>query len=84
MEIFNKYMPKQNQIDFIPNVLIISKDLLQIPSGTKTMEGLRLNIEVSLLYMVAWLKGLGCIPIQNLMEDFATAEICRTQGNISM
>ena len=54
-------------------------DLLAIPEGTISEAGLRNNIEVSLRYMAAWLTGLGCVPINNLMEDAATAEIARAQ-----
>src|SRR5262249_25559995 len=50
-----------------------------IPTGNITEEGLRKNINVGLLYLKAWLAGNGCVPIYNLMEDAATAEISRTQ-----
>ena len=50
-----------------------------IPRGGITEEGLRLNINVALQYLAAWLGGLGCVPIFNLMEDTATAEISRAQ-----
>lgn len=53
--------------------------LLQVPTGTITEKGLRTNIRVCLQYLEAWLGGLGCVPINNLMEDAATAEISRTQ-----
>ncbi|HTK85684.1 MAG TPA: malate synthase A, partial [Patescibacteria group bacterium] len=52
---------------------------LAIPTGNITEEGLRKNINVGLLYLKAWLAGNGCVPIYNLMEDAATAEISRTQ-----
>ena len=54
-------------------------DLLQIPQGTITEAGLRNNVSVSIQYIAAWLGGLGCVPINNLMEDAATAEISRAQ-----
>jgi malate synthase len=53
--------------------------LLEVPQGTITEEGLRLNIRVGIQYLEAWLRGLGCVPLYNLMEDAATAEISRTQ-----
>jgi malate synthase len=50
-----------------------------VPDGTITEAGLRWNIDVGLQYLEAWLRGIGCVPIYNLMEDAATSEICRTQ-----
>ena len=50
-----------------------------VPDGTITEAGLRWNIDVGLQYLEAWLRGNGCVPIYNLMEDAATAEICRAQ-----
>ncbi len=54
-------------------------DLLHVPQGTITEAGLRTNIDVGIHYMAAWLDGNGCVPIYNLMEDAATAEISRSQ-----
>ena len=54
-------------------------DLLKIPDGTITEAGLRTNISVSLQYLESWLRGSGCVPINNLMEDAATVEISRAQ-----
>ncbi len=51
----------------------------EIPGGTVTAEGVRMNVEVALLYLEAWLRGIGAVAIHNLMEDAATAEISRTQ-----
>ncbi len=56
-----------------------AKDLLEVPTGDITEEGLRWNIDVGLQYLHSWLQGSGCVPIYNLMEDAATAEICRAQ-----
>jgi malate synthase len=53
--------------------------LLEVPKGNITEEGLRTNIRVAIQYIEAWLGGLGCVPLYNLMEDAATAEISRTQ-----
>ena len=58
---------------------VTAKDLLEVPTGTITEAGLRWNIDVGLQYLEAWLRGIGCVPIYNLMEDAATAEICRAQ-----
>jgi malate synthase len=60
-------------------VNVTAKDLLAIPDGKITDAGLRNNVSVSLQYMAAWLAGNGCVPINNLMEDAATAEISRAQ-----
>jgi malate synthase len=73
-------MQKPNQKDRMrEDVNITAKDLLQVPQGDITETGLRNNINVALQYMEAWLGGNGCVPIHNLMEDAATAEISRTQ-----
>ncbi|MBO0800147.1 MAG: malate synthase A, partial [Blastocatellia bacterium] len=53
--------------------------LLKVPQDEITEEGLRLNIDVGIQYLESWLRGIGCVPIYNLMEDAATAEICRAQ-----
>ena len=58
---------------------VTAKDLLAIPKGTITAQGLRWNIDVGLQYLASWLAGNGCVPIYNLMEDAATAEISRAQ-----
>jgi len=58
---------------------ITRQSLLQVPSGTRTEAGLRHNVRVALIYLESWLRGVGCVPIDNLMEDAATAEISRAQ-----
>jgi malate synthase len=79
-EIFDRLMPGPNQRHRLrEDVQVVDKDLLAIPQGTITEAGLRNNINVSLQYMAAWLSGNGCVPIHNLMEDAATAEISRAQ-----
>jgi malate synthase len=79
-EIFDAHMKGPNQIGVKrEHVNITAKDLLEVPPGTITEAGLRLNIDVGLQYLEAWLRGVGCVPIYNLMEDAATAEICRAQ-----
>jgi malate synthase len=54
-------------------------DLVRVPTGARTEDGLRLNVRVGIQYLEAWLRGIGCVPLYNLMEDAATAEISRTQ-----
>jgi malate synthase len=80
MEIFDRLMPTPNQLHRkLEEVQITAADLLTVPDGTITEAGLRNNINVSIQYMAAWLGGNGCVPIHNLMEDAATAEIARSQ-----
>ncbi len=79
-EEFDKYMPTPNQIDCKrEDVHITAADLLVVPEGHITENGLRVNLDVGIQYMAAWLNGNGCVPIYNLMEDAATAEISRSQ-----
>jgi malate synthase len=79
-DIFDKFMPSPNQIATERKHLRIeSKDLLEVPTGNITEQGLRWNIDVGMQYLLSWIQGLGCVPIYNLMEDAATAEICRAQ-----
>ena len=79
-EIFDSRMPGANQIGATPPAgAVTPDDLLKVPEGTRTEAGLRVNIDVGLQYVEAWLRGNGCVPIHNLMEDAATAEISRTQ-----
>jgi malate synthase len=79
-EIFDAHMPGQNQLDRKrEDVSVTAADLLRVPPGTRTEAGLRHNIRVGVQYLEAWLGGLGCVPLYNLMEDAATAEISRTQ-----
>jgi malate synthase len=80
MEIFDRLMPTPNQLHRkLEDVNIVAADLLAVPEGTITEAGLRSNVDVSIQYMAAWLGGNGCVPIHNLMEDAATAEISRAQ-----
>ena len=80
MEVFDQGMPGDNQIDrVLPYVNITAADLLSVPDGSRTEAGLRLNISVGIRYIEAWLRGSGCVPLFNLMEDAATAEISRSQ-----
>ncbi|MFZ9666867.1 MAG: malate synthase A [Steroidobacteraceae bacterium] len=80
MEVFDRLMPTPNQVHRLrEDVVVSATDLLKIPDGRVTADGLRENVSVSLQYMAAWLCGNGCVPINNLMEDAATAEISRAQ-----
>tara|TARA_B110000211_G_scaffold114497_1_gene132738 strand:- start:8696 stop:10291 length:1596 start_codon:yes stop_codon:yes gene_type:complete len=79
MDIFNSEMPEPNQISKKLNLGITEGDLLSPPSGTITEDGVRKNINVAILYIESWLRGIGAAAIYNLMEDAATAEISRTQ-----
>lgn len=81
MERFNHYLgDKPNQLDKLrAEVDVKAKDLLAIPEGDITEKGLRSNINVAVQYLASWLGGNGCVPINNLMEDAATAEISRSQ-----
>ena len=79
-EIFDADMKTPNQLHVKRADFICSeKDLLELPKGTITEDGLRHNINVGILYLESWLRGNGAAAIYNLMEDAATAEICRTQ-----
>jgi malate synthase len=77
--VFDTYMPFPNQIERVTPFELSSADLLCTPEGQITKEGLQLNLDAGLQYLTAWLGGNGCVPIYNLMEDAATAEICRAQ-----
>jgi malate synthase len=77
---FNSVMPNMNQLHVKRNdVEINAEDLLRVPDGIITEEGIRENIRVGVQYVESWIKGNGCVPLYNLMEDAATAEICRAQ-----
>jgi malate synthase len=79
-EIFDRIMPGPNQIDKkLEDFRVTPRDLLEVPQGHITEAGLRKNIAVGLGYLEAWFRGIGCVPLFNLMEDAATAEISRAQ-----
>ena len=78
--VFDAGMPGPNQIGRATHhPRATAADLLAIPPGAITEAGLRQNIRIGLQYLAAWLRGTGCVPIENLMEDAATAEISRAQ-----
>ena len=80
LEVFNRLMPQPNQISKqLPDYNATADDLLKIPEGQITDAGLKQNVAVGLGYIEAWLRGIGCVPLFNLMEDAATAEISRAQ-----
>ncbi|MBI1942101.1 MAG: malate synthase A [Betaproteobacteria bacterium] len=80
-EVFDAHMPRPNQYDRQrPDVSVTAQDLLSFqPEQPITEAGLRNNISVGIQYLGAWLAGNGCVPVFNLMEDAATAEISRSQ-----
>ncbi|NLF56398.1 MAG: malate synthase A, partial [Candidatus Hydrogenedens sp.] len=80
MEEFDQVLgDRPNQMEKIPDVHCTAADLIEPPQGTISEAGLRQNISVGIQYIEAWLGGTGCVPLYNLMEDAATAEISRTQ-----
>jgi malate synthase len=80
MEVFDRLMPSKNQLHVLrEDVTTTPPDLLKMHEGQRTEAGLRENIRVGIQYIEAWLKGRGAVPLYNLMEDAATAEISRTQ-----
>jgi malate synthase len=77
--VFDEHMPAKNQLEKRPGSAVTREDLLRPHEGTRTDEGLRHNIRVGVQYLESWLRGQGCVPIYDLMEDAATAEISRAQ-----
>jgi malate synthase len=79
-EIFDRLMPQPNQISKqLPDYNPAAEDLLRVPEGKITEAGLKQNVAIGLGYLESWLRGIGCVPLFNLMEDAATAEISRAQ-----
>jgi malate synthase len=79
-DVFDTWMKTPNQIHRTrEDVYVEAADLIAVPSGNITETGLRTNISVGIQYIEAWLRGFGAVPIFNLMEDAATAEISRAQ-----
>jgi malate synthase len=79
-DVFDEFMKTPNQIDVKRGTVhVTAADLITVPDGPITEAGLRWNLDVGIQYLEAWLRGIGCVPIYNLMEDAATAEICRAQ-----
>src|SRR5438093_2304204 len=79
-QVFDASMPGPNQLHVMrDDVRVTASDLLAVPDGAITAAGLRTNVDVGIQYRDSWLRGLGSVPIYNLMEDAATAEISRSQ-----
>jgi len=78
-EVFDEIMPQPNQLDKIPDANPTAEELSAPSEGNITEDGLRNNVSVGLQYIGAWLAGRGAVPVFNLMEDAATAEISRAQ-----
>jgi malate synthase len=79
-DVFAAHMSGANQLHVLrEDVRVDAAALLAVPTGTRTEAGLRQNIRVGVQYLASWLAGNGCVPINHLMEDAATAEISRTQ-----
>ncbi|MGH8170225.1 MAG: malate synthase A [Steroidobacteraceae bacterium] len=77
---FDAVMKGPNQLSVLrAEVSVGAADLVRVPQGEITEAGLRNCIRVGVQYIEAWLRGSGCVPLYNLMEDAATAEICRAQ-----
>ena len=80
MEVFDRLMPTPNQLDRrLEDLVITQPQMLELHEGVRTEAGVRENIRVGVRYTQAWIEGRGAVPLYNLMEDAATAEICRTQ-----
>ncbi len=80
LEVFDRLMPGPNNLGTLREDVVTTRDsLLQVHTGTRSEQGLRENTRVGIQYIEAWLRGRGAVPLYNLMEDAATAEISRTQ-----
>src|ERR1035441_1893161 len=80
LEIFDRLRSEEPRVSKqLPDYNVTADDLLQIPAGQITDAGLKQNVAVGLGYVEAWMRGIGCVPLFNLMEDAATAEISRAQ-----
>ena len=81
-DVFNEYMPTPNQIfrrrEDVQNVTAMDLLNMNMP-GSVTEDGVRKNLEIGLGYMEGWLRAVGCVPLNYLMEDAATAEVSRSQ-----
>ncbi len=79
-EVFDAQLKGPHQFERLrEDVRVGAEDLLRVPTGQKTLDGLRHNVRVGVQYLAAWLSGMGCVPLYDLMEDAATAEISRAQ-----
>jgi malate synthase len=82
-EVFDAHLQGENQLHVLRDDVQVThateEELVRPARGTRTEAGMRHNIRVGVMYLEAWLGGLGCVPLYNLMEDAATAEISRAQ-----
>jgi malate synthase len=79
-DVFDRLMPQANQLSILrDDVKITREDMIKLHDGARSEAGLRENIRVGVQYLEAWLRGRGAVPLYNLMEDAATAEISRAQ-----
>jgi len=78
-EVFDQGMEGPDQIHALREYRVAPLDLLQLPAGLISEDGVRRDTRVALRYLEAWLRGVGCVPIDHLMEDAATVEIARSQ-----
>lgn len=79
LEVFNRLMPGPNQLGKMPEGSATAHDLTTPSEGTRTAAGMAMNVNVAIGYIAAWLRGQGAVPLHNMMEDAATAEISRAQ-----
>jgi malate synthase len=79
MEVFDRLMPTPNQLDKMPPGTVTAEELTTPSDGPKSAAGLAMNVNVAIGYIAAWLRGQGAVPLHNMMEDAATAEISRAQ-----
>ncbi|MGQ5701431.1 malate synthase A [Sandaracinobacteroides sp. A072] len=79
LEVFNRLMPGPNQLGKMPEGIATADDLTTPSEGTRTAAGMAMNVNVAIGYIAAWLRGQGAVPLHNMMEDAATAEISRAQ-----
>lgn len=78
--VFDEHLTGKNQLSVLrEDVVVTREELLRVPEGTRTEAGLKHNVRVGVMYLEAWLRGNGCVPLFHLMEDAATAEISRAQ-----
>jgi malate synthase len=79
-EVFDRLMPGSNQLERLRDDVTVTREaLLEVHKGTRTEAAFRENIRVGVRYIESWLRGIGAVPLYNLMEDAATAEISRAQ-----
>lgn len=81
LEVFGRVLgTRDHQLDVRRDDVVVTREQLLAPiAGPRTERGLRHNLRVGVTYLAAWLDGNGCVPIDHLMEDAATAEIARAQ-----